>query len=134
MLSVFTAVLTVVTPLLAGRVVNLITGGGSDAGAAIVGLAALIAFIAVVEAAVVGRPDSERGAVVCAFVVLRAGEDTGPAMVRRIQDGVKARLAPYKYPRRIRFVDTLPRNSSGKLQHFKLRQALEAPADQEARS
>ena len=51
-LSVFTAVLTVVTPLLAGRVVNLITGGGSDAGAAIVGLAALIAFIAVVEAAV----------------------------------------------------------------------------------
>ena len=51
-LSVFTAGLTVVTPLLAGRVVNLITGGGSDAGAAIVGLAALIAFIAVVEAAV----------------------------------------------------------------------------------
>ncbi|ACY23546.1 ABC transporter related protein [Gordonia bronchialis DSM 43247] len=51
-LSVFTAVLTVVTPLLAGRVVNLITGGGSDAGAAIVGLAALIAFIAVAEAAV----------------------------------------------------------------------------------
>ena len=84
---------------------------------------------AVFEAAVVGRPDTERGAVVCAFVVLRDGEDGGAAMVRRIQDGVKARLAPYKYPRDVRFVDALPRNPSGKLQHFRLREQLAREAD-----
>ncbi len=95
--------------------------------------AAICADDAVVEAAVVGRPDSERGAVVCAFVVLRAGEDAGPAMVRRIQDGVKARLAPYKYPRDVRFVDALPRNPSGKLQHFRLRDQLAREAAAAAR-
>ncbi|KXP01277.1 AMP-binding protein [Tsukamurella pseudospumae] len=86
--------------------------------------AAICADGAVVEAAVVGRPDPERGAVVCAFVVLRVGTDAGPEMVRRIQDGVKARLAPYKYPRDVRFVVALPRNPSGKLQHFRLREQL----------
>lgn len=91
--------------------------------------AAICADDAVVEAAVVGRPDTERGAVVCAFVVLRDGEDGGAAMVRRIQDGVKARLAPYKYPRDVRFVDALPRNPSGKLQHFRLREQLAREAD-----
>lgn len=89
---------------------------------------------AVMEAAVVGEPDPDRGSIVSAFVVLRDGVSGTEETVRSIQDHVKAELAPYKYPRRIRFVDTLPRNSSGKLQHFKLRQALEAPADQEARS
>jgi 2-aminobenzoate-CoA ligase len=47
-----------------------------------------------------------------------AGDD---AKRREIQDFVKSRIAPYKYPRDVRFVDTLPRNPSGKLQHFKLR-------------
>jgi 2-aminobenzoate-CoA ligase len=75
----------------------------------------------VVEAGVVGEPDPERGSVVSAFVVLREGVAGDDAKAREIQDHVKATLAPYKYPRRVRFVDQLPRNTSGKLQHFKLR-------------
>lgn len=79
----------------------------------------------VVEAGVVGEPDPERGSIVSAFVVLRDGVAADEATVRALQDHVKAVLAPYKYPRRIRFLDALPRNTSGKLQHFKLRQHLE---------
>jgi 2-aminobenzoate-CoA ligase len=78
----------------------------------------------VLESAVVGRPDDERGAVVCAFVVLRPGVAGDPAKARQIQDHVKGMLAPYKYPRDVRFRDSLPRNSSGKLQHFVLRDEL----------
>lgn len=79
----------------------------------------------VVEAAVVGEPDPERGNIVSAFVVLRDGVLGDDVTVRALQDHVKAELAPYKYPRRIRFVDTLPRNTSGKLQHFKLREQIQ---------
>ena len=78
----------------------------------------------VAECAVVGRPDPERGSIICAFVVLRAGVLGNAAKAREIQDFVKAQIAPYKYPRDVRFVDVLPRNPSGKLQHFKLRQQL----------
>jgi 2-aminobenzoate-CoA ligase len=86
----------------------------------------------VVEAGVVGEPDPERGSIVSAFVVLRAGVDADDAKAREIQDHVKATLAPYKYPRRIRFVDQLPRNTSGKLQHFKLRDLTQGlPAEQQ---
>lgn len=80
----------------------------------------------VVEAGVVGEPDPERGSVVSAFVVLREGVVGDEAKAREIQEHVKATLAPYKYPRRVRFVDQLPRNTSGKLQHFKLRQMAES--------
>lgn len=88
----------------------------------------------VVESAVVGRPDPDRGSVVCAFVVLREGVEGDDGKRREIQDFVKATVAPYKYPRDLRFVEELPRNPSGKLQHFRLRQQLaaeagEAPAD-----
>ena len=76
------------------------------------------------ECAVVGRPDPDRGSVVCAFVVLRAGVVGDDAKAREIQDFVKAHIAPYKYPRDVRFVDSLPRNPSGKLQHFKLRELV----------
>ncbi|MDQ4503206.1 AMP-binding protein [Sinomonas sp. ASV322] len=76
----------------------------------------------VLECGVVGRPDSERGTVVCAFVVLRDGVDGDDAKRKEIQDFVKSRIAPYKYPRDVRFVDALPRNPSGKLQHFRLRE------------
>lgn len=83
----------------------------------------------VLESAVVARPDAERGSVVCAFVVLRDGVPAGPgaaaAKAREIQDYVKQVLAPYKYPRDVRFAATLPRNTSGKLQHFALREILE---------
>ena len=78
----------------------------------------------VVENAVIGVPDPERGSIVCAFIVLREGV-TGDAGKRKdIQDFVKKTIAPYKYPRDIRFVTELPRNPSGKLQHFKLRDGL----------
>ncbi|GLB69141.1 AMP-binding protein [Arthrobacter mangrovi] len=78
----------------------------------------------VVENAVVGRPDPERGSVVCAFIVLREGVEPDDAKRKEIQDFVKATIAPYKYPRDVRFVTELPRNPSGKLQHFRLRAAL----------
>lgn len=84
----------------------------------------------VVENAVVGHPDPERGSVVCAFVVLREGVEADDAKRKEIQDFVKATIAPYKYPREIRFVDDLPRNPSGKLQHFKLRDRLDHEDDQ----
>jgi 2-aminobenzoate-CoA ligase len=83
----------------------------------------------VLESAVVARPDAERGSVVCAFVVLRDGVPADPlaaaAAAKAIQDHVKRVLAPYKYPRDVRFTAALPRNASGKLQHFALRAVLE---------
>ena len=82
----------------------------------------------VLESAVVAAPDPERGSVVCAFVVLREGVTGDAAKVKEIQDHVKQHIAPYKYPRDVRFTRTLPRNVSGKLQHFKLRQQVEAPS------
>ncbi|MFK0041534.1 AMP-binding protein [Paenarthrobacter sp. NPDC090517] len=78
----------------------------------------------VVENAVIGVPDEERGSIVCAFVVLREGITGDAAKRKEIQDFVKQAIAPYKYPRDIRFVNELPRNPSGKLQHFKLRDGL----------
>ncbi len=78
----------------------------------------------VVESAVVGKPDEARGTVVCAFVVLREGVAADEGKAKELQDFVKAQIAPYKYPRDVRFVDALPRNPSGKLQHFKLRQQV----------
>jgi 2-aminobenzoate-CoA ligase len=78
----------------------------------------------VVETGVVGEPDPERGSVVSAFVVLREGVVGDEAKAREIQEFVKATLAPYKYPRRVRFVEQLPRNTSGKLQHYKLRELV----------
>ncbi|MFI7495639.1 AMP-binding protein [Kocuria sp. M4R2S49] len=85
----------------------------------------------VVESAVVGRPHPERGSVVCAFVVLRQGVTGDDAKRRELQDFVKKTIAPYKYPRDVRFVDELPRNPSGKLQHFRLRQQIEQETEQQ---
>ncbi|MEO8282042.1 MAG: AMP-binding protein [Pseudarthrobacter sp.] len=78
----------------------------------------------VVENAVIGRPDPERGSIVCAFIVLREGVIGDAGKRKEIQDFVKQTIAPYKYPRDVRFVTDLPRNPSGKLQHFKLRDGL----------
>ncbi len=85
---------------------------------------AIIQHPDVMETAVVARPDASRGSVVCAFVVLVEGVEASDAKAKELQDFVKATIAPYKYPREIRFVDELPRNPSGKLQHFKLRESL----------
>ena len=84
---------------------------------------------AVQESAVVAKPDPERGSIVCAFVVLRDGSPGDPATARAIQDHVKQVLAPYKYPREVRFVENLPRNTSGKLQHYRLRQQVESEVE-----
>jgi 2-aminobenzoate-CoA ligase len=82
--------------------------------------AALLQHPAVAECGVVGAPDEERGEVVTAYVVLRAGM-AGDAMAKALQDHVKSMIAPYKYPRRIIFVADLPKTLNGKLQRFALR-------------
>ncbi|WP_112266499.1 AMP-binding protein [Lentzea terrae] len=79
----------------------------------------------VLESAVVAKPDEERGSVVCAFVVLREGVEGDATKVKEIQDHVKQTIAPYKYPRDVRFRTSLPRNASGKLQRFALRKIVE---------
>ena len=84
---------------------------------------ALLAHPAVLECAVIGVADSERGMIVRAFVVLKPGKRGDDEMIRVLQEHVKSRLAPFKYPRQIRFMDKLPRTETGKLQRFKLRQA-----------
>jgi 2-aminobenzoate-CoA ligase len=75
----------------------------------------------VVECAVVGRPDPDRGTIVHAVVVLRPCAAADAAKVAELQAHTKALIAPYKYPRSIEFVDALPRTSTGKVQRFALR-------------
>ena len=82
---------------------------------------ALMQHPAVAECGVIGLPDDERGMVVKAFVVLKPGVEGNETCVKRLQDYVKAALAPFKYPRQIEFVSKLPRTETGKLQRFKLR-------------
>ena len=83
---------------------------------------ALLKHPAVAECGVVGIADEERGMIVKAFVVLKPGETGDEAMVKALQDHVKAMLAPFKYPRQVEFRAQLPRTETGKLQRFKLRQ------------
>ncbi|MBP0622314.1 acyl-CoA synthetase [Cupriavidus consociatus] len=83
---------------------------------------ALIEHPAVLECAVVGSPDAERGEIVKAFVTLRPGFTPDEALARALQDHVKQITAPYKYPRAIAFVDALPKTASGKLMRRLLRE------------
>ena len=84
--------------------------------------AALLSHPDVAECAVVGAPDEERGQIVQAHVVLASGVSRGPETAKRLQDYVKAAIAPYKYPRSIVFIDALPRTPVGKIQRYLLKQ------------
>lgn len=82
--------------------------------------AALLAHAAVLECAVIGIPDSERGMIVQAHIVLGTG-NPDPETAKVLQDFVKATIAPYKYPRSIVFCDALPKTQTGKIQRFMLK-------------
>jgi len=91
---------------------------------------ALLLHPAVAECGVIGAPDEQRGQVVKAFVALKAGHVGDAAMVHELQEFVKRAIAPYKYPRAIEFMESLPRTETGKLQRFRLRQLELAQAPQ----
>ncbi len=82
---------------------------------------ALLSHADVAECAVIGIPDAERGEIVEAHVVLQAGVAGDAACAKRLQDHVKAKIAPYKYPRSIKFAAALPKTQTGKVQRFKLK-------------
>jgi 2-aminobenzoate-CoA ligase len=70
---------------------------------------------------VIGAPDEGRGQIVEAHVVLKEGIIAGVDEVKSLQDHVKATIAPYKYPRAVKFIDALPKTQTGKIQRFRLK-------------
>lgn len=82
---------------------------------------ALLTHPCVAECAVIGVPDDARGMRVKAFCVLKPGITGDEALAKALQDHAKAGIAPYKYPREVVFVASLPRTETGKLQRFKLK-------------
>ena len=83
---------------------------------------ALLEHPAVAESAVVSSPDSVRGEVVKAFIILRPDYTPSHELIKELQDHVKTITAPYKYPRKIEFVDSLPKTPSGKIRRTELRE------------
>ena len=98
----------------------IVTAGYNVAGPEVE--SALLEHPAVAECAVVGSPDTARGTIIKAFVVLNTDYIGNEEMAKTLQDFVKQHIAPYKYPRAIEFCDTLPRADTGKVQRYKLRQ------------
>jgi acetyl-CoA synthetase len=90
----------------------------------------LVKHAAVANAAVVPKPDAERGAVVKAYVVLAAGFEGTPQLVEELQQHVRGKLAPYEYPKEIEFIDALPMTTTGKVQRKLLRLQEEERAKQ----
>ena len=82
--------------------------------------AALLRHEAVSECGVIGAPNEARGQIVEAHIVLAKGHVPSDLLVKELQDYVKATIAPYKYPRSIKFVEALPKTSTGKIQRFRL--------------
>ncbi len=97
----------------------IISAGYNIAGPEVVTV--LLTHPAVAECGVVGQPDAERGQIVKAYVVLNQGYAADATMTRTLQDYIKAAVAPFKYPRAIEYVISLPRTETGKLQRFELR-------------
>jgi 2-aminobenzoate-CoA ligase len=97
----------------------IISAGHNIAGPEVEG--ALLEHPSVQECAVVASPDANRGQIVKAFIVLRAGVTAGQQLVKELQQFVKQRIAPYKYPRAIEFVDELPKTPTGKVRRYVLR-------------
>jgi len=89
---------------------------------------ALVEHPAVMEAAVVGKPDPERTEIVCAFCILAPGWQPSEELTHELQDHVKRVTAPYKYPREIHFVQELPKTISGKIRRSELRRGLREQA------
>jgi acyl-coenzyme A synthetase/AMP-(fatty) acid ligase len=87
---------------------------------------ALLRHPAIQECAVIAAPDAARGHIVKAFVVLKPEQVRSSELAREIQDFVKHDIAPFKYPRAIEYLDALPRNPSGKVQRYLLREREEA--------
>ena len=85
--------------------------------------ASLLKHPSVAECAVVGIPDEMRTQVVKAFVVLRPELGGDDDLISQLQDFVKAEIAPYKYPREVEFVSSLPKTQTGKVQRYRLREA-----------
>ena len=88
--------------------------------------AALLTHPDVLECAVIGIPDAERGQIVQAHVVLADGVAGDDDTARRLQDHVKATIAAYKYPRSVKFIEALPKTPTGKIQRFRLRSGVQS--------
>ncbi len=88
----------------------------------------LVGHPAVANAAVVPKPDAERGSLVKAYVVLADGHGAGEALIAELQEHVRGKLAPYEYPKEIEFIDELPMTTTGKVQRRVLRLREEARA------
>jgi 2-aminobenzoate-CoA ligase len=86
---------------------------------------ALLGHPDVLEVAVIGAPDAERGMIVQAYVVLRDPAVAGHDKAAELQDYAKQSIAPYKYPRVVEFVAELPKTITGKTQRYRLRQLAE---------